>query len=86
MNALVGPHRARPLLARILWPLVRFDLRRFRVLVLLLVALELARAAFVEWALHLAPLDMGRARSAARSAAAETTLLDAVLWLATGRW
>jgi hypothetical protein len=37
---------------------VRFDVRRFRLFAALIVGLELAYAAFVEWSLHLAPVTM----------------------------
>ena len=60
----------------------RFDLQRFRVLIAVVVALELLRAAFIEWFLHLAPLatdggfgsDLG---------SIELQTLDGALWLAT---
>ena len=82
MNAMIGTAPARPLLGS-LWPLIRFDLRRFRMLVLLMLALELARAGLVEWSVHLLPTDMGRG-IARTLGGLEMSLVDAVLGLATG--
>ncbi|MEO5820107.1 MAG: hypothetical protein ABIT71_06340, partial [Vicinamibacteraceae bacterium] len=58
--------------------LVRFDLRRFRVLVLLMVGLELARAALVEWTLHGLPTTIGE-RFGGTFGVAEMPIADLVL-------
>ena len=60
----------------------RFDLQRFRVLVAVVVALELLRAAFVEWVLHRAPLDSGSVFGG-DAGSVEFQTLDGALWLAT---
>ena len=70
-----SPH---PSLVRMILHLCRFDVRRFRVLVSALVGLEVLRAIYVEWALHLAPLE-GPASFRIDIGAGETTLLDPVL-------
>ena len=44
-------------LARMILHLCRFDLRRFRVLIAVLVGVEVLRGIYVEWSLHLAPLE-----------------------------
>ena len=67
-------------LARMILHLCRFDLRRFRVLIAVLVGLELLRAIYVEWALHLAPLE-GAASFRVDVGEAGTTLLDPILGL-----
>jgi hypothetical protein len=59
MNAMVmTAPGARPLAASVR-DLVSFDLRRFRLLALLVVAFELGRAGFAEWALRLQPVVIG---------------------------
>jgi hypothetical protein len=68
-------------LARMILHLCRFDLRRFRVLIGVLVGLELLRAVYVEWALHLAPLE-NPASFRVDVGEAGTTLLEPVLGLA----
>jgi len=60
----------------------RFDLQRFRVLVAIVVGLELLRAAFVEWFLHLAPLATD-GRFGSDLGSFEFRTLDGALWLAT---
>ena len=67
-------------LARMILHLCRFDLRRFRVLIAVLIGLELLRAIYVEWALHLAPLE-GPASFRVDVGEAGTTLLDPILGL-----
>lgn len=62
--------------------LVAFDLRRFRWLVVLLVAMELARATFAESTLHLLPAAIGD-RFGGAFGKTELTLFDALLWLVT---
>ena len=54
MNAMVATAPPRSIAPSVLH-LVRFDLHRFRLLVGLVVASQVVRAAFVEWSLHLAP-------------------------------
>jgi hypothetical protein len=81
MNAML-PTAAPAPFARTLERLVRFDLRRFRWLVLLVGALEIARAAFVEWAVHLVPPVIGE-RFGGAFGTQEVALLDGVLWLST---
>ena len=44
-------------LPRMILHLCRFDLRRFRVLIAVLVGVEVLRGIYVEWSLHLAPLE-----------------------------
>ena len=62
----------------------RFDLQRFRVLVAVVVALELLRAALVEWALHRDPLATGGGGPfSGDSGSFEFQTLDGALWLAT---
>jgi hypothetical protein len=58
MNAVVTGRTLLPFWRSVVH-LVRFDLRRFRLFVALIVGLELAYAAFVEWSLHLAPVTIG---------------------------
>ena len=70
-----SPHAS---LVRMILHLCRFDVRRFRVLVSAMVGLEVLRAIYVEWALHLAPLE-GPASFRIDIGAGETTLLDPVL-------
>jgi hypothetical protein len=81
MNAVVArsPHRS---FAASVYALMRFDLRRFRVLAAAIVGLEVSRAVFAEWALRLQPVDaIGGFRGAFGTP--ETTLLDALTWVAT---
>ena len=82
MNAMIPAATAPPSFARTLGRLVRFDLRRFRMLALLVVILELARAAFVEWTLHLVPTAIGE-RFGGTFGTGEIDVVDAFLWLAT---
>ena len=58
----------------------RFDLQRFRVLVAIVVGLELLRAAFVEWLLHLRPSQ--RRQFGGDLGSFEFRTLDGALWLA----
>lgn len=66
------------------WPgfvrLLRFDLRRFRVIAAVVVGLELLRAALVEWVAHLAPLEMA-GFFAANGGTFDFEVLDGALWL-----
>jgi hypothetical protein len=73
----VGPQAS---LGRMILHLCRFDLRRFRVLVAVLVGLEVLRAMYVEWALHLAPID-GPTGLRVDAGDAGMTLLDPVVGL-----
>jgi len=65
----------------------RLDLQRFRVLVAVVVALELLRAAFVEWVLHRDPLATGGVLGGdvfgGDVGSFEFQTLDGALWLAT---
>jgi hypothetical protein len=82
MNAMIPAAAAPPSFARTIGRLVHFDLRRFRMLALLVVLLELARAAFVEWTLHLLPTAIGE-RLGGTFGTGEIDVVDAFLWLAT---
>jgi hypothetical protein len=81
MNAVLvtAPHRS---FAASVYALVRFDLRRFRVLAAAVVGLEVSRALFVEWALRLQPVDAIGGFGGAFGTP-EATLLDALTWVAT---
>jgi hypothetical protein len=81
MNAVLvtAPHRS---LTASVYALVRFDLLRFRVLAAAVVGLEVSRAVFVEWALRLQPVDAIGGFGGAFGTP-ETTLLDALTWVAT---
>jgi hypothetical protein len=68
--------------ARAVWRLVRFDVRRFRVLLAAVVGLELARAALVEWSLQFAPTVIGE-RFGGLAGQGEVAALDTAIWLAT---
>ena len=81
MNAML-PTAAPAPFARTLERLVRFDLQRFRLLALLVVLLEIARAAVVEWTLHFVPASMSE-RFGWTFGTGEIALVDAILWLAT---
>ena len=81
MNAMLPTAVPAPF-ARTLERLVRFDLRRFRLLALLVVLLEIARAAVVEWTLHFVPASMSE-RFGWTFGTGEVALVDAILWLAT---
>jgi len=81
MNAAVATAPRRSLAASV-YALVRFDLRRFRVLAAVMVGLEVTRAAFVEWALRVQPVGIGGAFGGTFGTP-ESTLLDALTWLAT---
>jgi len=81
MNAIVAI-AVPPTMAAGIVRLVRFELWRFRWLALLSVALEIARAVFIEWAMHLAPPVIGEQFGGAFGTN-EVALLDEVLWLAT---
>lgn len=80
MNAVITTAAA-PSFAGTVWRLVRFDLRRFRWLAVLIVAVEIARAAFVEWAMHLVPAVIGE-RFGGTFGTQELTLVDAAASLA----
>ena len=62
--------------------LIRFDLRRFHAVLALFAALEIARAAFAEWFLHRAALELD-GRFGGDGGHGELAVLDAALWLAT---
>jgi hypothetical protein len=81
MNAAVD-QRAPLSFAAAVGQLVRFDLRRFRVVLALFAALEIARAAFAEWFLHRAPLELD-GRFGGDGGHGELAVLDVALWLAT---
>ena len=70
-----------PSFANSVWRLVRFDLRRHRVLLALVVALELVRAAFAEWSVRFAPAVVGRGWGGV-AGQGEIAALDMVMWLA----
>jgi hypothetical protein len=65
----------------------RFDLQRFRVLIVVVVGLELLRAAFVEWVLHRDPLATGGVFGGdgfgGHVGSFEFETMDGALWLAT---
>jgi hypothetical protein len=61
----------------------RFDLRRFRVLAAIVVALEVLRAALAEWVLQRGPLLPGQINPWADTTAFEFLALDGALWLTT---
>jgi hypothetical protein len=79
MNAVVATAQ-RPAIARGVVRLLAFDLWRFRWLALLIVALEIARAAFIEWAMHVVPPVIGE-RFGGSFGTQEVPLVDAVLAL-----
>jgi hypothetical protein len=79
MNAVVTPAWTTSLTAGVL-RLVCFDLLRFRWVAILVVVLEVARAAFVEWAVHVVPPVIGE-RFGGAFGTQQIGLLDAVLWL-----
>jgi hypothetical protein len=81
MNAMITAGTASSLVSTV-GLLVRFDLRRFRLPALLVVVLELTRAAFAEWALHIVPTAMGE-RFGGTFGSGEIAMVDAILWLAT---
>jgi len=82
MNAMVlTSTHARPLVASVR-DVVIFDLRRLRAVAALMVALELARAGFVEWALRLQPVAIGDGFRGTFGTD-EITLIDALLAVAT---
>ena len=81
MNAVVAAAPRRSLAASV-YALVRFDLRRFRVLAAAIVGLEVSRAVFVEWALRFQPVAAIGGFGGAFGTP-ETMLLDAITWLAT---
>jgi len=62
--------------------LVRFDLRRHRLLFAVVVGLELVRAAVAEWSLQLAPATIGE-RFGGVTGQGEVSALDLAIWLAT---
>ena len=72
----------RPSFWRAVVRLWRFDLRRFRALIAVVVALELLRATFIEWFLHLAPLATD-GRFGGEFGHQELEMPAAALWLAT---
>ena len=80
MNAMVATNAPRPVAQSVLH-LVRFDLRRFRMLVLLMVGLELARAAFVEWSVYRMPARID-ARFGGPFGRIEIEFFDLSIWLA----
>jgi hypothetical protein len=85
MNAVVATALPRPNAPGVLH-LVRFDLRRCRLLAGTMVAIEVARAAFVEWSLRLAPTRIGghiAGQFGGTFGTVHVEFLDAVLWLAT---
>jgi hypothetical protein len=81
MNAMIATLAPRPFAAGVL-QLVRSDLRRARLLASMVVALELIRAAFAEWTLHVVPVTIGE-RFGGAFGIGEIETVDAVLWLAT---
>jgi hypothetical protein len=70
---------ALPSTARLAWHLCRHDLARFRALAAAMVGLELLRAGYAEWALHLAPIRQGE-RIGAAEGEWEVFMLDLVIW------
>lgn len=81
MNAMVVTAAPRDIVPSVLH-LVRFDLRRFRWLALMVVALEITRAAFVEWAMHAISPVIG-AQFGGTFGRQEVGFVDTVLWLST---
>ena len=81
MNAVVTDRALLPFW-RSVAHLLRFDLRRFRLFVALIAGLEIARAAFAEWALHFAPTTFGN-RGLQAFGTEEVAFFDAILVVAT---
>ena len=85
MNPVVATEFPRPGAPGVLH-LVHFDLRRCRLLAATMMAMEVARAAFVEWSLRLAPTRIGgriAGHFGGTFGTAQVEFLDALLWLAT---
>lgn len=82
MNAMVATTRPRPVAQSVLH-LVRFDLRRFRMMAGLVVGLEVARAAFVEWSVYAMPARIN-AHFGGPFGGIEIGVLDLSIWIATG--
>lgn len=68
---------------RVVRHLTRFAVARHRVPILVMVGLELLRAAYVEWTLQLAPVDIGE-RLTTAAGEVEVYLLDLAIW--AGAW
>jgi hypothetical protein len=81
MNAVVTDRALLPFW-RSVAHLVRFDLRRARLLAVLMVGLEIARAAFAEWTLHFAPVAIA-ARAFGAFGAEAVEFFDPILVVAT---
>jgi len=76
------PATAPPSVAAMVGRLVRFDLRRHRLLFAVVIGLELVRAAVAEWSLKLAPAIIGE-HFGGVAGQGEVSALDLAIWLAT---
>jgi hypothetical protein len=81
MNAVVADHQPLTFVGEVAH-LARFDLRRFRLFVALIVGLEIVRATVTEWALHRAPAITGSSFQGVFDSA-EAAIVGLIMGLAT---